>query len=432
MVELIKKKRNGEALNYLEYAEIVRGFVDGSIPDYQVSAFLMAAYFRGLNTQETADLTDLMMRSGDLIDLSAVEGTKVDKHSTGGVGDKTTLVLAPLVAAAGVPVAKMSGRGLGHTGGTLDKLEAIKGFSIEMSIDDFIKKVQKNGIALCGQTANLVPADKKLYALRDVTATVENMALIASSVMSKKLASGADAIVIDIKVGNGAFMKDLDHAIALGQIMIDIGAKMKRKVVAVLTGMEQPLGHAIGNSLEVIEAVETLKGNGPEDFVELCLELGSQMLILGGKAETEAEATAILKELIASGKALEKFKTFIGEQGGDTSFIDDYSQLPLAQYSLDIVAGQAGYISSLRAINIGLASMALGAGRETKESDIDYGAGIILKKKVGDSVQVGEALATLYTNDKSTFEHAQELMSSAYELSENPIIKQAIILQVLQ
>lgn len=431
MLAFIKKKRDGEALNHDEYTEIINGFVSGEIPDYQISAFLMAAYFNGIDPKETAILTDLMMRSGDLIDLSDINGIKVDKHSTGGVGDKTTLVLAPLVAAAGVPVAKMSGRGLGHTGGTLDKLESIQGLSVEMSIESFINKVKEHDIAVCGQTSNLVPADKKLYALRDVTATVENKSLIASSIMSKKLACGADAMVIDIKVGDGAFLKTIQDAEDLGKTMIDIGSNMNKKVVTVITAMEQPLGNAIGNALEVQEAIDTLKGHGPKDFVELCLELGAQMLILGQVTKTKDEGISLLKDLISSGKALEKFKTFIASQGGDTSVIDNSDNFPKAAHSKTFESPTEGYISRLLASNVGLASMNLGAGRETKDSVIDYAAGIILNKKIGDYVKKGETLATMYSNNALSFEKAEKLLYSAYQIDQqkpeiSPIVHKTI------
>ena len=317
MVELIVKKRKGLELSKEELTSIIDGFISGEIPDYQISAFLMAIYFKGMNSTETAILTDLMMRSGELIDLSEIEGIKVDKHSTGGVGDKTTLVLAPLVAAAGVPVAKMSGRGLGHTGGTLDKMESIKGLSVDMTRQEFIDNVKQHNIAVCGQNANLVPADKKLYALRDVTGTVNNISLIASSIMSKKLACGADAIVLDLKVGYGAFMKTLDDAEELAQVMIKIGAKMNRNVIAVITSMSEPLGYTVGNALEVKEAIDTLQGNGPKDLTDLCLELGGHMLVLGKVSENHEEAVEKLKALISSGKAFDKFKEFVKAQGGD-------------------------------------------------------------------------------------------------------------------
>ena len=332
-IDLIKKKRDGLELNKGDFSTLINGFISGQIPDYQVSAFLMAVYFKGLNKEETAMLTDVMMHSGAVINLSIIKGIKVDKHSTGGVGDKTTLILAPLVAAAGVPVAKMSGRGLGHTGGTLDKLEAIKGLSVDMSEQEFFNKIKKHGIAVCGQNESLVPADKKLYALRDVTGTVDNPSLIASSIMSKKLACGADAIVIDIKVGKGAYMKTKTEAKALAKVIIGIGKKMNRKVIAVISAMHEPLGLAVGNALEVKEAIDTLKGNGPKDLVELCLELGSQMLVVGQVAKNKKEATKKLKKLIASGKAFEKFKEFVKAQDGDIAVIEQPELLPQSRFS---------------------------------------------------------------------------------------------------
>ncbi|HMB99645.1 MAG TPA: pyrimidine-nucleoside phosphorylase [Flavobacteriaceae bacterium] len=431
MVESIIKKRNGEALTRKEYETIVQGFITGKIPDYQVSAFLMAVYFKGLNQQETADLTDVMMRSGELIDLTEIPGIKVDKHSTGGVGDKTTLVLTPLVAAAGVPVAKMSGRGLGHTGGTLDKLESIAGFSVDMSSQEFISNVKKHGIAVCGQNANLVPADKKLYALRDVTGTVENVSLIASSIMSKKLACGADAIVIDIKVGYGAFLKTLEEAEVLAKIIKDIGAKMKRKVTVVITGMSEPLGYTIGNALEVKEAIDTLNGKGPKDLTELCLDLGSEMLILGNIVTNKSEGITKLKELISTGEAFRKFKEFVKIQGGDIGMIEEPDLLPDAQYSEAYKSISKGYISELNAQDIGLASMKLGAGRETKESVIDYGAGIILKKKIGDFVAIEETLAVLYSNNQANFAKAMTFMDSAYKIGNDKPKPNALILKTI-
>jgi pyrimidine-nucleoside phosphorylase len=431
MVELILKKRNGIELTKEELKSIIDGFVSGDIPDYQISAFLMAVFFEGMNSDETANLTDIMMRSGELINLSEIKGVKVDKHSTGGVGDKTTLVLAPLVAAAGVPVAKMSGRGLGHTGGTLDKMESIKGLSVDLTREEFIDSVNRIKIAVCGQNANLVPADKKLYALRDVTGTVENKSLIASSIMSKKLASGADAIVIDIKVGHGAFMKTVEDAQALAKIMIDIGSKMNRKVIAVVTSMSQPLGFTIGNALEVKEAIDTLRGNGPEDLTELCLELGSHMLVLGEAAKTQNEAVKILKKLINSGAAFDKFKELVKAQGGDTSVIDQTNLLPDTQFSETYKSKNKGYISELNALNIGLASVKLGAGRETKTSIIDYGAGIVLKKKIGDYVNKDEALATLYSNDQLNFKKANEFMDLAYKMTKEKPVKKPLILKTI-
>ncbi len=432
MVDLIVKKRNGLELNKKELTSIIDGFISGEIPDYQISAFLMAIYFKGMNNMETAILTDLMMRSGDLIDLSAIEGIKVDKHSTGGVGDKTTLVLAPLVAAAGVPVAKMSGRGLGHTGGTLDKMESISGFSVNMTKDQFIDNVKSHNIAVCGQNANLVPADKKLYALRDVTGTVNNISLIASSIMSKKLACGADAIVIDLKVGHGAFMKTLEDAEELAQVMINIGAKMNREVIAVITAMSEPLGYTIGNALEVKEAIDTLKGKGPDDLTELCLELGGHMLVLGKVAENHEQAVLKLKDLISSGKAFDKFKEFVIAQGGDVNTVENTDQLPSTKYSRVYKSEHQGYISELNALDVGLASVKLGAGRETKNSIIDYGAGILLKKKIGDFVEIGDTLAELFSNEEDAFEKANELMETAYKFTEKKPLANPLILKTVR
>lgn len=431
MIDLIIKKRNGHELNKEEYKTIINGFLSGKIPDYQVSAFLMAVYFNGMTTDETAILSDAMMRSGDLIDLSEIKGVKVDKHSTGGVGDKTTLVLAPLVAAAGVPVAKMSGRGLGHTGGTLDKLEAIKGLSVDMSSQEFIDNLKKHNIVICGQNVNLVPADKALYALRDVTGTVENISLIASSIMSKKLACGADAIVIDLKVGYGSSMKSIEEANELAKMMIEIGSKMNKKVIVVFTSMSEPLGFAIGNALEIKEAIETLKGHGPEDLTNLCLELGSHLLVLGEVAKTKDEAVILLKNLISSGKAFEKFKEFIVAQGGDLNVIENPNLLPSAKFNQAYRSKKKGYITELNALDIGLASVKLGAGRETKESEIDFGAGVILKKKIGDYVELNEELAILYTNKESNFEKAFEFMDLAYKIGKVKPKAQSLILKTM-
>jgi pyrimidine-nucleoside phosphorylase len=431
MIDLIIKKRKGLELNKEEYKTIIDGFLSGKIPDYQVSAFLMAVYFNGMTTDETAILTDVMMRSGDLIDLSEIKGIKVDKHSTGGVGDKTSLVLAPLVAAAGVPVTKMSGRGLGHTGGTLDKMESIKGLSIDMTKEEFIANIKKHNIVICGQNVNLVPADKSLYALRDVTGTVENISLIASSIMSKKLACGADAIVIDLKVGYGSTMKTVEEANELAKMMIEIGAKMNKKVIVVFTSMSEPLGNAIGNALEIKEAIETLKGHGPEDLTNLCLELGSHMLVLGKAAKTKDEAVKLLKNLITSGKAFEKFKEFIDAQGGDIKVIENPNLLPSAIFDKAYRSKENGYITELNALDIGLASVKLGAGRETKESEIDFGAGVILKKKIGDYVKVNEELAILYSNKESSFEKAFEFMDLAYKFGKDKPNTQSLILKTM-
>jgi len=431
LLELIKKKRDGLILDQIDIEKIVNGFVSGQIPDYQVAAWLMAVYFQGLNDEETAYLTDAMMRSGDLIDLSSIPGLKVDKHSTGGVGDKTTLVLAPLVAAAGVPVAKMSGRGLGHTGGTLDKLESIPGFNVNLSRENFIEMVKKHHIAICSQNAKLVPADKKLYALRDVTGTVDNISLISSSVMSKKLACGADAIVIDLKIGDGAFIKTIDDAEKLAEIMISTAKRMDRKLVAVISSMEEPLGFAIGNALEVKEAIDTLKGHGPEDLTKLCLELGSHMLILAGKVQDIESGKKLLSEFITNGAAFEKFKELVINQNGDVNTIIDPSLLPNAKFAYAYKSKTSGFISHLSAMDIGLASVALGAGRETKESPIDYGAGIILKKKVGDKVEIGDELAILYADDETFFTKAEKYMDLTYQISPVSPQKQSLILKVI-
>ncbi|KXZ23293.1 thymidine phosphorylase [Bacillus nakamurai] len=410
MVDLIIKKQNGKELTTEEIQFFVKGYTDGSIPDYQASALAMAIFFQDMTDQERADLTMAMVNSGETIDLSAIEGIKVDKHSTGGVGDTTTLVLAPLVAALGVPVAKMSGRGLGHTGGTIDKLEAIEGFHVELSKDEFIKLVNRDKVAVIGQSGNLTPADKKLYALRDVTGTVNSIPLIASSIMSKKIAAGADAIVLDVKTGAGAFMKTDEDAVNLAKAMVRIGNNVGRQTMAVISDMSQPLGYAIGNALEVEEAIDTLRGEGPEDLNELVLTLGSQMVVLAKKAETLEEARAKLQEVMKNGKALEKFKEFLNNQGGDGSVVDDPSKLPQAAYKIDVPAKEAGVVSEIVADEIGVAAMLLGAGRATKEDDIDLAVGIMLRKKVGDKVEKGEALVTLYANR----ENVDEVIAKIY------------------
>ena len=386
MYDLIMKKRKGEELTKEEINFFVDGFTKGEIPDYQASAMLMAIFFNKMNKRETADLTNAMVESGDKIDLSNIKGVKVDKHSTGGVGDKTSICLTPLVASLGIPVAKMSGRGLGHTGGTIDKLETFKGFSVELTEEQFMENVNKINIAIMGQSGNLVPADKKLYALRDVTATVDNMSLIASSIMSKKLASGADAIVLDVKVGDGAFMKTPETAKELAQEMVDIGKHLGRETIGVISDMDQPLGYAIGNSLEVIEAIELLKGNGPKDLLELTLTIGSNMLLCAKMAESEEEARKMLMENIENGKGLEKLKDFVKAQGGDISPIDDYSKFPQAKYVEKVTSPVDGYITKIHAEAFGLIAMELGAGRATKESEIDLAVGIVLNKKRGEKV----------------------------------------------
>ncbi|KAF6571387.1 pyrimidine-nucleoside phosphorylase [Paenibacillus sp. FSL M8-0228] len=398
MVDLIEKKRDGKELSTEEINFIIQGYTQGEIPDYQVSALAMSIFFKDMTERERADLTMAMVHSGDTIDLSAIEGVKVDKHSTGGVGDTTTLVLAPLVAALDIPVAKMSGRGLGHTGGTIDKLEAIAGFHVEISKDEFVDLVNRSKIAVIGQSGNLTPADKKLYALRDVTATVNSIPLIASSIMSKKIAAGSDAIVLDVKTGAGAFMKTVDDAKALAHAMVSIGNNVGRKTMAVISDMSQPLGLAIGNSLEVKEAIDTLRGEGPKDLEELCMALGSQMVFLAGKADSLDNAEEKLKEVIRNGKALEKFKEFIANQGGDASVVDHPERLPQAQYLIEVPAKQDGVVAEIVADEIGTAAMLLGAGRATKESEIDLAVGLMLNKKVGDAVQKGDSLVTIHAN----------------------------------
>lgn len=410
MVDLIEKKRDGQELSAEEIKFIINGYTDGSIPDYQVSAFTMAVFFKGMTEQERADLTMAMVESGDQIDLSQIQGIKVDKHSTGGVGDTTTLVLGPLVAALGVPVAKMSGRGLGHTGGTIDKLEAVKGFHVEIENDEFIDLVNKNKIAVIGQSGNLTPADKKLYALRDVTATVDSIPLIASSIMSKKIAAGADAIVLDVKTGAGAFMKTIDDSRELAKAMVRIGNNVGRRTMAVISDMSQPLGFAIGNALEVKEAIDTLKGEGPEDLTELCLTLGSHMVYLAEKADSLAEARTMLEGVIKDGSALEKLKVFLSSQGGGAEVVDDPSKMPQAKYTFELESKEDGYVSEIVADEVGTAAMILGAGRATKESVIDLAVGLVLRKKIGDQVKKGESLVTIYSN----FENVEEVKTKLY------------------
>ncbi|ETI69841.1 pyrimidine-nucleoside phosphorylase [Neobacillus vireti] len=411
MVDLIEKKRDGHELSTEEINFIITGYTDGSIPDYQVSALTMAIFFKGMTEKERADLTMAMVESGDQIDLSQIEGIKVDKHSTGGVGDTTTLVLGPLVAALDVPIAKMSGRGLGHTGGTIDKLEAVKGFHVEIENDEFIDLVNKNKIAVIGQSGNLTPADKKLYSLRDVTATVDSIPLIASSIMSKKIAAGADAIVLDVKTGAGAFMKTLDDSRELAKAMVRIGNNVGRRTMAVISDMSQPLGYAIGNALEVKEAIDTLKGEGPEDLTELCLTLGSHMVYVAEKAGSLAEARTMLENVIKDGSALEKLKVFLSSQGGDASIVDDPAKMPQAKFVIELEAKEDGYVSEIIADEVGTAAMLLGAGRATKESVIDLAVGLVLRKKIGDQVKKGESLVTIYSN----FENVDEVKQKLYE-----------------
>ncbi len=414
MVDIIEKKRDGQELTTAEINFFIEGYTKGEIPDYQASALAMAIYFQDMNDRERADLTRAMVESGDTIDLSAIDGVKVDKHSTGGVGDTTTLVLAPLVASLGVPVAKMSGRGLGHTGGTIDKLESIAGFHVELTREQFIDLVNRDKVAVIGQSGNLTPADKKLYALRDVTGTVNSIPLIASSIMSKKIAAGADAIVLDVKTGDGAFMKTQEDAEELAHAMVRIGNHVGRKTIAIISDMSQPLGFAIGNALEVKEAIETLQGKGPKDLTELVLTLGSQMVILAGKAKTSEEAKEMLLDAIHSGKALAKFKEFLANQGGDASIVDDLTKLPQAKYKIELPAKQSGYISRMVADEIGVASMILGAGRATKEDVIDLAVGLVLHKKVGDKVEEGESILTIYSNRENVEDVKQKLYDNIF------------------
>lgn len=420
MYDLILKKKQGGELSTDEIRYMIEGFTEGSIPDYQMSAMTMAICFRGMTPRETVDLTLAMRDSGDVLDLSGIKGVKVDKHSTGGVGDKTSLALTPIIAALGVPVAKMSGRGLGHTGGTIDKLECFDGFTTALSEEQFAGNVNTIGIAIAGQTANLAPADKKLYALRDVTATVDQMSLIASSIMSKKLASGSDAIVLDVKTGNGAFMKKLEDSRALAKEMVSIGTMAGKKTVAVITDMDQPLGRAVGNSLEVREAIDTLRGEGPADFKEVVFALGSQMLMLAGRAADEKEARALMEGVIEDGSALDKFAQFVRAQGGDAAPVYDTSLLPVAGKTLEVTAKEGGYVHRILAEDIGIACMTLGGGRETKESAIDLSVGIILEKKNGDAVSDGEVLATIYGNDDAKMQAAYEKIAHAYEIAKEP------------
>ena len=414
MVDVIEKKRDGKVLTIEEIQFFIDGYTKGDIPDYQASSLAMAVYFQDMNDDERAALTMAMVNSGDVIDLSNIEGIKVDKHSTGGVGDTTTLVLAPLVASVGVPVAKMSGRGLGHTGGTIDKLESVEGFHVEITEDKFTKLVNESKVAVIGQSGNLTPADKKLYGLRDVTGTVNSIPLIASSIMSKKIAAGADAIVLDVKTGNGAFMKTIEEAEAeaLAHAMVRIGNNVGRKTMAIISDMGQPLGNAIGNALEVKEAIETLQGKGPKDLTELVLTLGSQMVVLGGKAKDLEEARALLKEAINNGSALERFKQFLENQDGDSSVVYDVNRLPQATYQIELPAETDGVVTEIIANEIGVASMLLGAGRQTKEDSIDLSVGIVLNKKVGDRVAQGESLLTIHANREQVDDVIEKLRAS--------------------
>ena len=431
MYDIIIKKRNGEALSDEEIAYFIKGYTDGTIPDYQASALLMAIYFQGMTEHETAVLTMEMAHSGDMLDLSAIKGMKADKHSTGGVGDKTSLVLTPLAASIGIPVAKMSGRGLGHTGGTIDKLESFPGFTTGISEEQFINNVNTIGIAIAGQTKNMAPADKKLYALRDVTGTVDSIPLIASSIMSKKLAAGADVIVLDVKTGSGAFMKTEEDSIKLAEEMVKIGNNVGRKTLAVISDMDEPLGYAVGNAIEVKEAIDTLNGHGPADLLELCLTIGSLMAIGTGKAGSTEEARRLLNEKLDDGSALKKFAEFVEAQGGDSAPVFNTDLLPQASIVREVTSPVDGYVSHIESDRVGISAMKLGGGRETKESEIDLSVGILINKKVGDSVKKGEKIATLYANDNAKLEAALSELEQSYSYSQTPVERPELIKTII-
>lgn len=431
MYDLIMKKKKGFELTDEEIRYMINGYTKGDIPDYQMSAMMMAICFQGMTPEETKNLTLAMAESGDMLDLSAIDGIKVDKHSTGGVGDKTSLVLGPMVASLGVAVAKMSGRGLGHTGGTIDKLESFTGFTTGISKDTFIKNVNDIHMAIAGQTADLAPADKKLYALRDVTGTVDQMSLIASSIMSKKLASGADAIVLDVKTGDGAFMKTLEDSKALAEAMVSIGKLAGKKMAAIISDMDQPLGNAVGNILEVKEAIDTLHGNGPKDLEELVLTLGSYMVVAAEKAETIEQARVQLKKTLEDGSAFETFKKFVVAQGGSEDEALHPEKLAVAKYVEDVICDKDGYVAKIQTEEIGRISLLLGGGRETKESEIDLTVGLVLNKKRGDKVQKGDILATIHANDKEKLEQAKERLLKAYTIVESEVKKEGVIKEII-
>ena len=431
MNDIIYKKREGGELSPEEIKWWIDGYVKGDIPDYQVSALLMAIFFRGLTREETYTLTAAMRYSGDTVDLNSIKGIKVDKHSTGGVGDKTTLVVAPLASACGVPIAKMSGRGLGFTGGTVDKMESIPGFRTVLEPEEFMDQVNRVGMAVIGQSGHITPADKKLYALRDVTSTVDNFGLIASSIMSKKLAAGSDAIVLDVKCGDGAFMENLDDAVTLADLMVDIGYDAGRRTVACITDMNQPLGKAVGNALEVQEAIDTLKGRGPEDITELSKKLAGIMIYLGGRAETPEKGYAMAEDALLSGTGLMQMRRFIEAQGGDENVIYDYSLFPQARFSEELRAERSGYVKTIKARQIGIASQHTGAGRATKEDDIDLAAGIILNKKVGDMVEEGELLATFFGNDHDKVMAGLQEAAKAFEISYEEVKRPELIKEII-
>ncbi|MCR4791651.1 MAG: pyrimidine-nucleoside phosphorylase [Lachnospiraceae bacterium] len=432
MVDIITSKRNGNELTDDEISFFVKGYTEGEIPDYQVSALMMAIYFRGMNERETLTLTKVMEDSGDKLDLSGINGIKVDKHSTGGVGDKTSLALTPIVSACGVPIAKMSGRGLGHTGGTIDKLESFDGFNVSISTEEFVRNVNEVGISIMGQTADLAPADKKLYALRDVTGTVENMSLIASSIMSKKLAAGADAIVLDVKTGSGAFMKTLEDSRALAEEMVRIGKGAGRKTVALISDMDQPLGNTVGNAIEVREAIETLMGKGPDDFTELVYALATQMLILGEKASGEEEALAMIKEAVSSGRALDRLAAFVKVQGGDPEQVYHPEKLKVSDKTYTVKAENSGYIEHIVCDEVGIACMMLGGGRASKEDVIDLSVGIRLLKKTGDEVAAGDDLAIIYYTDDANLENAANKLRTSYVITDRKTEKGNLIKDLIK
>jgi pyrimidine-nucleoside phosphorylase len=430
--DIIAKKRDNKELSKEEIEFFIEGYTKGDVTDYQASALLMAIYINGFSKEETVNLTMAMIKSGDVVDLSEINGIKVDKHSTGGVGDKTSLILVPMVAAAGAKVAKLSGRGLGHTGGTLDKLEAVPGFDINVSKENFINFVNKSGLVIAGQTQNIVPADKKLYALRDVTATIDSISLIAASIMSKKIASGSDAILLDVKYGDGAFMKTKEDAEKLAEAMVSIGKGLNRNTSAAITLNGEPLGHAIGNALEIQEVIEVLSDKGPEDLRELCLRLGAQMLKLSNVEEDVNKGREVLEEVLRNGQALEKLKELVINQGGDVKVIENKDLFTISEVAHEVKAQEEGYVYELNAEKVGIASLLAGAGRETKDDSIDYGAGIILAKKMGSYVNKGDLLATIYTSDKNRIEKSEEMLLSAYTISNEKPFKNEIIYKIIE
>ncbi len=431
MRDIIDKKKQGESLSNEEIQFVVNGITDRTVPDYQTSALLMAIIFQKMNNEETFALVDAMKNSGDVIDLSEIDGIKVDKHSTGGVGDKTTLIAAPIAAAAGVPIAKMSGRGLGITGGTVDKMESIPNFETSLTREDFVKQVNEIGIAVIGQTGKIAPADKELYALRDVTATVDNVSLISSSIMSKKLASGSDAIVLDVKHGIGSFMPEYEDAKELADLMCNIGTAAGKKTVAIISDMNKPLGKAIGNSLEVMEVIDVLKGNGPEDITYISKTLAGTMIFLGDKADSIEDGINIAQKMIDSGKALDKFRQFVVSQGGDEKVIDDFSLFQLAKHEGELISNQSGYVTQINARIVGVATQKSGAGRETKDSEINLGAGIVIEKQVGDQVQKGDVLARIYAGTPDRLRESNEIIAEAFEISDTPSAQPDLIREIV-